>query len=310
MLLSLTPNPAVDQTVWLDTLQMDAVNRVRVAHLDPAGKGINASRMAHRLGWPTMALGFVAGGVGTLIESALDEEGVPHRFIRIDGQTRIDVVVVENALHRSTAIYGPGPEVGDAARDRLDAVLDRWFNAARVLLLAGSLPPGLPADYYAATIERARAAGLRVILDAAGEALEKGIAARPHMIKPNIAEAEELLGRQLRDDMAVAGAARELVGRGVETVVISMGGAGAMCAKGNNVWRVIPPRVEVMSAVGSGDSFVAGMAIAFASGSDIVEGLRTGAAAGAATAMTPGTTLGAASDVARLIRAVRIEPLR
>ena len=129
----------------------------------------------------------------------------------------------------------------------------------------------------------------------------------PSVIKPNVAEAEELLDRALGDVDAVVKGARELAARGIDVVVISMGAEGSVCIQGERVWRIVPPVIERHSTVGSGDSFVAGLAIALARGGDLVEGLRLGTAAGAATAMSEGTALASAEDVSRLLPEVGIE---
>lgn len=309
MIVTLTLNPAVDQTVWVDRLQVGTVNRFRSPQLDPAGKGINVSRMAHRLGWPTIAFGFLAGEIGLIAHKALDDEGVQHHFVYVPGQTRLNVTVVDEASNMSTSLYGPGPAIDREHLARLDDLLQFWMQAGRVLVLAGSLPPGLPDDAYVTYIRLAQSKYVRAILDADDEPLRLGVEAKPYLIKPNIAEAERLLGRSLPDLRAVVEGATELVRTGIAVVVVSMGAQGAVCAQGNKVWQAIPPKVERLSTVGSGDSLVAGLAVAAARGDDIVEGLRLGSAAGAATAMTPGTALGTAEAVAALLPQVQITEL-
>lgn len=309
MIITLTLNPAVDQTMFLERLAPGDVNRVRETHLDPAGKGINASRVVHRLGWPTLAFGFLAGETGLIIERALDEEGVQHHFARVRGQTRINMTVVEEATGRATSLYGPGPVTDAEHLDTLEGMLRFWLQAGRVLVLAGSLPPGAPDITYDAYVRLARAQGVTTVLDASGLPFRAALDAGPDVIKPNVAEAEELLGRTLSGLDAVVQAAREIAARGIGVIIVSMGGEGAVCVEGKRAWRIRPPSVERQSTVGSGDSFVAGLAIALARGDDLVEGLRLGTAAGAATAMTRGTTLGSAEDVATLLPQVRIEEI-
>ncbi|HET8656272.1 MAG TPA: 1-phosphofructokinase [Longimicrobiaceae bacterium] len=310
MILTLTLNPAVDQTIVLERLRDGEVNRFREQQLDPAGKGINASRMVHRLGWPTIAFGFLAGEVGHLVERALESEGVQSHFVRVPGQTRINTTVVERASVRTTCFYGPGPLVGREHLTTLWEMLRFWLQAGRVLVLAGSLPPGAPDDTYAAYVRLAHAAGVKVILDAAGEALRLGAEAGPDLIKPNASEAAELLGRPLTDEAAVLEGARDLAARGIPHVVISRGAEGAVCVSDDgNAWRVEPPEVELRSTIGSGDSLVAGLAVALARGDPIPAGLRLGAAAGAATAATPGTRLGDEAQVRDLLPRVRVESL-
>ncbi|MBI5548448.1 MAG: 1-phosphofructokinase [Deltaproteobacteria bacterium] len=308
MIVTVTPNPAVDQTLWLDRLEVGSINRVAKSHLDPAGKGVNVSRMIHRLGWPTVAFGFLAGETGLLVERALDEEGVQHHFLRVSGWTRVNATVVEQEVGRATSLYAPGPLVSPAQCEALGGLVRFWVPASRVLVLAGSLPPGMPLGAYADYVHLARASGAKVILDSDGESLRLGLEAVPDLVKPNRREAERLLGRALPDIAAALQGARALASRG-SAVVLSMGAQGALCVSGDRAWRVSPPLVEQRSTVGSGDSMVAGLAVALARGQELIDGLRLGAAAGAATAHAEGTSLGTAQDVAALLNSVQIEEL-
>jgi 1-phosphofructokinase len=309
MIVTVTLNPAVDQTLWVEHLATGEVQRSRESQLDPAGKGVNVSRMAHRLGAPTIALGFVAGEVGHIVERALDAERVQHHFVRVAGQTRIDVTIHERREQRATSVFTRGPEVDAEALERIDEVLRCWLPATRVLVLAGSLPPGVPDDWYARTVEKARVAGVKAFVDADGEPARLALAAKPALVKPNVAEAERLLGRPLRNSAEVLHCARDLVRDGVEIAVISMGEVGAFCVSREAAWRIRPPEVERRSTIGSGDSLVAGIAVAIARGDSLESGLRLGTAAGAATAMAPGTALGTADEIARLLPGVRVDPL-
>ncbi len=309
MIVTVTPNPAVDQTVRVHRLEIDAVNRFFAPQLDASGKGVNVSRMVHRLGWPTLALGFLAGEIGLLIEKSLDDEGVPHHFVRVPGQTRLNMTVVDETTDSATQLLGPGPMIEREHLAQLDDLLRSRLPAARILVLAGNLPPGAPDDIYATYVRLARARDVQTIVDADNEALRLAVAAKPSFIKPNLAEAERLLGRKLPDLTAVAAGARELAARGIATVVISMGARGAIGTQGERAWLAVPPEVERQSTVGAGDSFVAGLAVALTSGNDIVEGLRHGTAAGAATAMTLGTAQGTAEAIRAILPRVRIEVL-
>lgn len=307
MIISVTPNPAVDQTVWLDGLELGRVNRTHESQLDPAGKGVNVSRMVHRLGWPTVAFGFLGGETGALVRNSLEAEGVQHHFVSVPGRTRISMTICEPG--RWTSLFGGGPRVSPVHRARLDELVSFWLRAARVLVLAGSLPPGLPDDAYVRWIRAARERGVKVVLDATGAPLRLGLAAGVDLVKPNLAEAESLLGRPLPDlPSQLAGAAQiaRLGGAGT-TVVLSLGERGALCVRDREGLRAFPPHVPHHSTVGSGDSMVAGLAVALARGDPLAEGLRLGTAAGAATAMTPGTALGTREAVERLLPEVAVE---
>lgn len=309
MIVTLTMNPAVDKTILVPRLEAGQVHRVRESQLDPAGKGINVSRLVDRLKWPTIAFGFLAGEVGLLVERTLAEEGVPSHFLRVLGQTRLNVTVFDEELGQGTSFYDQGPWVAPERLQALQRDLEPWLKATKLFVLAGSLSPGIPDGAYAELIRLARSAGVRPILDAAGEPLRLGVAAGPYLVKPNVQEAEELLGRPLRDVPAVIAAAREIAGLGVEVALISMGARGAVAASGAQTWLAVPPTVERRSTVGSGDSMVAGLAVALAGDGTLVDALRLGTAAGAATAMVPGTALGSPEDIAELLPRVRVEEL-
>lgn len=309
MITTLTLDPAVDKTIFVSRMILGDVNRVNDSHLDPAGKGINVSRMVHRLGWPTIALGFLAGHLGRLAEEALRAEGVQSHFLYVDGETRLNVTIVDEATSTHTSFYDRGPAVSSRDLEDLDKLLARWMHASKVLVLAGSLPPGVPDDIYARYIGEAHSVGVKAIVDTHGKPLKLALAAHPDLIKPNLAEAEALVGRPLPDIATIAAEAQCLASTRASIVVISMGSRGAVCAYAGKAWRIVPPAVTRRSTVGSGDSMVAGLAIALASGEDLMEGLKLGTAAGAATAMTAGTALGTRAEVNDLLPKVQIEEL-
>lgn len=300
MIVTVTLNPAVDEAISTEALVLGAQNRVDLDGLDPGGKGLNASRVVARLGRDTVALGFVAGVTGALLRSWLDAEGVPHAFDDVSGLTRVNVMAYERANGRRTRIYLPGAPVGPADLAPLVARLDALARDT-VVVFGGSVPPGLPHTVYADLIARGAARGLRSVIDTSGAALACALEARPDLVKPNLEELGELIGRRPEGEREIVAAAQEIRARGARTVVVSMGADGAIGVDANGAWHARPPHVEALSTVGSGDSMVAGLAIALCEGSGIAEGLRLGTAAGAATATHTGTRLCRAEDVARLL---------
>lgn len=308
IITTVTLNPAIDEAVAVDQFLVGEKNRCKLENLDPGGKGINASRVIRRLGGNTIALGFVGGVTGQLLRSRLDEEHVMHAFDHVDEATRINVMIYERTLGRRTRMYLDGPHVPP---EKLAALRTRLAQipAQSIVVFGGSLPPGLSSSVYAELVSELRPRGVRAIVDTSGPALEAVLSSHPLLIKPNVEEAEEILGRRLRDDASVLAAARELQARGAENVVISQAEDGAIAVGPAGAWKAYAPRVMASSTVGAGDSMVAGLALAFNDGLGLVEGLRLGAAAGAATVMVGGTQLCRAADVDRLKGQVRIEPL-
>ncbi|MDP2659237.1 MAG: 1-phosphofructokinase [Dehalococcoidia bacterium] len=309
MIVTLTMNPSVDKTVIVRNLSVGKVHRVMKSQISPAGKGINVSRMADRLGCAAIAFGFLAGEMGVLVERALREEGVQSHFVRVPGQTRLNVTVFDEAAASGTSFYDRGPRINKERLERLEVDLKPWIRGCKVLVISGSLPPGAADSSYADYVSLARSMGTKTILDADGEPMRLGVQAGPYLIKPNLAEMERLVGRALPSVSSIVDAAREVLAEGVQVVVVSMGAEGAIFAEGERVWRAMPPNVKRRSTVGSGDSMVAGLAVSIARGEEILEGLRWGTAAGAATAMVPGTALGTAARIHGLLPQVQLEPV-
>lgn len=309
MIVTLTPNPAVDKTLLVPSLLAGAVHRCREAHLDPGGKGINASRVVHRLGRPTVAITVLGGHIGKLLRDALAAEGVPCRSVPVREETRLNVIVQDEGSGASTRIWDRGATVPPDALADLDGLVSQWIPRAKVVACAGTLPPGVPDDWYARVIAEARRAGVPTLLDSDGVSFIRGLEGRPTVIKPNVREAEAALGRRLGDERAVIAGARELLDRGPEAVVVSMGASGSVLVTRDAAVRAVPPKVERRSAVGSGDSLVAGLLIAMHDGLPLADGLRLGTAAGAATAMTVGTQLGERAEIDELVAQVVVEAI-
>jgi len=284
LITTVTMNPAIDEALSIDRIVIGDTNRCALDALDPGGKGINASRVIKRLGRDTMALGFAGGIAGGLLRARLDEESVPHELFDVPGSTRVNVMIYEKTGGRCTRLYLPGPPVDAAHLEHLRARLS-GLEPGAVVVVGGSLPPGLPLETYRELCSWLRGRGARVILDASGPALAAALASEPWLVKPDIEEAQELLGRELRGDNDVLRAAQELRARGPRYVVISQGAQGAIGVGPDEAWKVLAPPVVAQSTVGSGDSMVGGLAVAVAEDLGLAEGLRLGTAAGAATAL-------------------------
>jgi 1-phosphofructokinase family hexose kinase len=240
-----------------------------------------------------------------MIRSRLDAEGVPHVLDEVKELTRLNMMVYELATGERTRIYLPGARVDPRAlgqlRDRLTVV-----RSEGIVILAGSVPPDLSHDVYADLVGWLGTRGVRTVVDTSSTALAAVLGAHPTLIKPNIEEAMELLGRTLKTDDDIIAAALELRQKGAEHVVISQGAAGAIAVGPNGCWKAVPPKIVARSTVGSGDSMVAGLTIELRAGRGFLEALRPGTAAGAATAMTPGTQLCHHDEVVRLIPEVSV----
>jgi 6-phosphofructokinase 2 len=288
---------------------LGALNRARHFARFPGGKGINVSRVLKVLGSRTCAYALIGGDDGLVLDRLLGELKLPHRVLHVRGLTRNNYKIATAAPRAVTEINGPGPRVAPPAARRLLAQALR--ARPRAVALSGSLPPGLPPSCYAHLIRRVHRAGVPALLDASGEALRLGLAARPLLIKPNRHEAQELLGAGIGSVRDAARAAEALAKRGPRMVLLSLGPQGAVLADGaaGMVLYAPAPRVRVVSAVGAGDCMVAGWARAWWRTRSAVEALRLAVACGSAAAMTPGTMLCRRGDVERLMGRVRVRRL-
>ena len=308
MIVTVTLNPSLDEWVYLPSLRVGRLNRAERFRRYPGGKGINVSRVVQELGARGLAMALTGGDDGHILSQQLTRDGLAHRFVTVRGNTRNNYQIQTASPRAVTQVNAPGPHASAAAVRRLTQAVRRACRQATGLALSGSVPPGTPAEIYAALLDATRRAGLWTVLDVSGPALRAGLAAAPWLIKPNRDEAEELLGRRLRRRRDIVRAAQALTRRGASVVVVSLGAEGAVMAvrPAARVWWARPPRVRVDSAVGAGDSLVAGFLVGWLRHQSLPEALRLGVACGAAAAMTPGTELCHRRDVRRLVPRVTI----
>ncbi|MBI2955147.1 MAG: 1-phosphofructokinase [Chloroflexi bacterium] len=309
MIITVTLNPTMDKTVVLEELIIGETNRVKESRSDPGGKGINVSRVLRTLGKSSLAMGFVAGSVGRFVEASLNEIGILDDFIHTPGQTRTNIAIEDEKNETTTLINEKGPKIGAHYVQELKSRLNGHCKPGTWVVFGGSAPPGINSKIYAELIAEAKRCGGIAVLDADGDLLRSGVLAGAHLIKPNRVELEDLVGRELSTEEEVLGAAREVQASGVGIVVVSLGAKGAIAITDREAWKVVPPLVDARSTVGAGDSMLAGVVLQLMEGKGLDEALRLGAAAGAATALTPGTQLCYREDIDRLLPQVQVEKL-
>lgn len=299
--VTVTLNPAIDQTLSIPGFAAGQVNRVEESRSHARGKGVNVASFLADLGVPTIATGFLGAENAAPFENLFVRKGIEDRFVRITGATRAGIKIVDG--HQTTDINFPGlaPAAKDLAElnDRIAALAEpgRWF------VLSGSIPPRVPPSIYAAMIETIHGQGGCVALDTSGPALREALASRPEMVKPNIEELAELAGREISD---VRAAARAL---GASLVAVSMGEAGAVFVEGDRALRARPPRVEVRSTVGAGDAMVAGLVYGMIHELPLEEAARFATASGAYAVTRVGSGLEAPEEHRELMSRVEIETL-
>lgn len=286
---TLTLNPAIDQSVAISDFTAGEVNRVDWERSDPGGKGVNVASFLADLGFRVTVTGFLGRENCAVFERLFRDKEMNDAFLRIQGKTRVNVKIIDEAQRRNTDINFPGQAVGAAELTSLRGAIDALLAGHQWFVLSGSLPAGVPADIYTELIGLLKGAGKRVVLDTSGEPMRAAIAAAPHAIKPNIAELEEVLGVRLPDQAAVVQAATALVGGGIECVIVSMGKDGALFVDAQECLLAQPPAVEVKSTVGAGDAMVAGFVAGRLRGASLADCARlaTATAVGALTQLGP-----------------------
>ena len=285
MILTVTLNPAVDKTYTAGELIAGHVNRMRTVMSIAGGKGINVARVLRQYGHSVYAAGFLGGYTGDFIEDQLNREGIGCRFVRVEGDTRVNMNIISDNGY-VTEILEPGPEISGEDLNRFFAGYDELMEECGLVVLSGSLAVGAPDDIYATLISKASDRGVRVILDTSGEALRKGIEAGPYMIKPNQRELEYIVGHKLVNRETVAHAALSIHEKGVEHVVVSMGKKGLLSVSGNKVYFAKAGKVEALNTVSCGDSVVASYAMSMLEGVSDEQALVRAAAISAANATT------------------------
>jgi 1-phosphofructokinase len=307
MIATVTLNPAVDKSVTVRGFEIGKTNRCRVDRIDAGGKGINVAKALKRFGSTVCALGFVAGSNGRFILDALSAEGIPTDFVQVSGDTRVNLKIHDAERGTETELNEPGFHVTADQLEELRQKIHTHAPHSVVMVFSGSLPPGAPPEIFADLIRIAKTHGARCILDTAGPALERGLAARPFLIKPNRAEVEDLLKRTLGTRRELVEAARALISMGTEQVLISLGAEGAVGVAGNDALFAEPPTVKVRSSVGAGDTMVAVMTYAAVAGVPFRQAFRMAVAASAATVAMEGTRVADLAAVQSLVPQVKLE---
>ena len=274
--------------------------RCAAASYDPGGGGINVAHVADVLGARSAAV-FPAGGpAGELVNNLLVAEGLAVQRIPIGGATRESVTVNELSTERQYRFVLPGPELTVAEQTECLLQLLRAAAHASIVVASGSLPPGVPEDFYQQVANVCADINTMFLLDTSGAGL-RNVTAGVFLLKPSLRELRECVERELTTEAEQIGAARELIDRGAaECVLVSLGAHGALLVTRDRAQRFAPVSVPPGSGVGAGDAMVAGVAVGLTRGWPLTEAVRLGIAAGAATLLTPGTAPCTREDTERL----------
>jgi tagatose 6-phosphate kinase len=309
---TVTLNAAIDKTYYLPVLAKGKVIRAEQILSMAGGKGVNVARVLRQLGHPKVAAtGFASGYNGQFIIDQVKELGIESEFVGASGESRLCLNFIDRSDGSSTEVLEPGPEINEEHLNNFKRKLKRLCEESELIILSGSLPKGLSSGLYAELIGIARTAGAKVFLDASGEPLVLGFAAKPIFIKPNEDEIIPLLagtsepgGHNLYDGVL------SLMKKGVPNVVVTLGGEGAVAGIDGKLYRIRIPKLKPVNTVGCGDAFVAGYAYGFVRGWPAVQCLSYAAAAGCANALSPAAGDIRLSDHELILREVTVEEWR
>lgn len=302
MIYTVTLNPALDKTVEIPSLTVDAVNRITTMRTDPGGKGINVSKVIQKLGGKSVASGILGGDTGRVILASLEAMELTTWFHFVEGETRTNMKIIDPVNHTNTDINEPGVTVSEEILSSLLKELLKKVSQGDIVVISGSMPKGSPKETYYLWTKAFREKGAKVILDADGELLKAGLKASPYLIKPNDHELSQLVGRTLETPEELEQVAKDLMKEyGIEKIVVSMGSAGALYVTKEKTLYAEGLKVPVGSTVGAGDSVVGALAVAEESGMSLEETVRLSTATGAANVMCSGTQAAEYETIRELI---------
>lgn len=295
MIYTITQSPVLIRTVDVEEIVYDDVNEVLEEKKIAGGKGIDISRVIKELGGQSITLGFIGGYNGSELEGRLVNEGILCDFTRINDEIRSNIIISQRKKNLQTLLSTSGPEVKPFDISALYNKI-REVPSDSYVVLGGSMPKGISDNFFAQVITTLKEKGVKVILDADGEVLARGLNAGPCLIKPNIHEFGRLVGKNISDIEEIFEEAKPYLGV-VDYVVVSAGARGVVGVSKEGSFHVVPPKVKVRSSSGAGDSLVAGIALVFSKGGSFEESLVLGVACGTASKLNPGNMLCTKEDV-------------
>lgn len=309
MIITITLNPAIDKTISISDFKVDHVNKIESQRIDPAGKGINVSKVIKALNGESIALGIIGGETGNEIKRYLNDAGIKSDFVNVDKKTRSNLKIVDYVNHTFTDINEQGAFVNEIKQKEIVNKILEYANKDNLLVLSGSTPEGFDKTIYKEIVEKAQAKGAKVILDASENLFLEGIKSAPYLIKPNVHELEVALNVSIKTHSDIVRAARKIIELGVKLVVVSDGGNGSIFVTKEEAFIAKGIKVEVKSTVGAGDSMVAAIAYGLDQKLELKDIMVLASAVSTANVMTEGTQTGDLSIIESLKEKVRIEKI-
>lgn len=307
MIKTATLNIAIDKTVQIDNLTIDTVNRVKSVRLDAGGKGINVSKIIKSLGGDSTAIGIISGNNGAFIKSQLEQENIHYDFVESNGETRINLKIVDTSLGTHTDVNEQGVPVSNEIIHQVEEKMFDNLEEGSILVISGSAPPLVPKDIYRKWVEKANRRGVKTILDADGTLLKEGIKAGPYIIKPNIDEMERLINKKINSIEEAIEEGRKLLNYGIHMIVISLGKDGSIFITKEKAIQAKGIEVQAKSTVGAGDSMIGAIALSLTNNDELEDMIKLAVATATAKVMAEGTQCGDIEDIHRFKEQVSLK---
>ena len=305
LILTLTINPSVDRNIQVDRLVFEDRAYILSRSDSAGGRGMNASRVLHSYGAKTLAIVTSGGTNGERLEKLAAKSGFPVKVVKIASDIRVNLTITDKQ-GLTIKLNELGPPITSEELRSIEKAVESRLETATWLMLCGSIPPGVPTDFYTKLIRLARDRKVKTLLDTDGDALLHGIEAGPSVVSPNQAEAERLLNRALITRAQFMDAALRIKAMGAESVIMSLGSRGAVATDGNQLLEVIPPRVDAVSPLGAGDALAAAFVWAASKKKDFADCVRWAVAAGTASARLPGLVFATLEQTKEVYKVVEV----
>jgi len=311
MISTVTLNPALDVILEVDDLHLNEYNHVNEARLFAGGKGINVSKAVRACGRETIAIGFLGGGRGRIIEDALRNMGITTNFWHIENKTRSNTIIYDKKHNHHTLLSENGPLVNEYDIEMLLSIFYRIMSQSKIVTLSGSTPPGVPDNIYATMIDIAKNRGVRAMLNASGEQFSKGLEKKPFLAKPDLRRSNKVFGIEINQKEDAVRAAKEIIERGAEISVVSFKQEKDIFATKDNLWFAETTNHKIVNLIGAGDALIAGLAVSFTEDNNrtIEEAIRFSMSCALASAMSEEEEFDSRDQVTACLNCVNIKKL-
>jgi len=309
LFLTLTLNPAIDKTVSVDRLVFEDRAYILSSGEAAGGRGLNASRLLHSYGVPTVAIVPSGGDAGVRLRQYLACSGYRFEMVPIQRSIRTNLIITDRQ-GLTVKLNEPGPELSPEELAHLEQAVISHLDGASWLLLCGSLPPGVSPDSYRRLIRQAKRQGVRTLVDSDAEVLQDALLEGPTAVTPNQHEASRLLNKGLITRQHIRNAAQRILAMGAESVILSLGSRGALAARDGLILEAVPPSIDAVCPIGAGDALNAAFAWAMTQNGDFADAVRWAVAAGTASARLPGMQFAALETTREIYNRIEVRQLR